>query len=140
MSLLMEDIEMGNHFVEDVDDNYDEFFKKWRKKRKERRAKNPKITTKRTLKKASTAVKGSVQNPITNKDLKADKVLNNAMQNELKTLQEQQKVEGLQKKVEQEDLKKETLAQQAGLMGAGKGLIVVVGVLGTLGLLVYISK
>lgn len=87
-----------------------------------------------------TAPKGSLQNPINNKDLKSHKVINNAMQNELKTAQEELKAEGLKKKVEQEDIKKENLKQQAGLMGAGKGLIVVVGVLGTIALLAYLGK
>lgn len=87
-----------------------------------------------------TAPKGSLENPINNKDLKSHKVMNNAVQNELKTMQEELKTEGLQKRVEQEDLKKENLKQQAGLMGAGKGLIVVVGVLGTIALLAYLGK
>ena len=150
------------NFVDDYGDEYeyDEFFGKWRKKRKARRAekrakkgksprrplirfkkKQPAETPVKTVvKKDLSATKGSVKNPITNKDLKGHKVINNAMQNELKTLQEEQKVEGLKKKVEQEELKKENLKQQAGLMGAGKGLIVVVGVLGAIGLLAYMSK
>jgi hypothetical protein len=86
------------------------------------------------------AVKGSLENPITNKDLKSHAVINNAIQNELKTAQEELKTQGLQKKVEQEDLKKETLVQQAGLMGTGKGLMVVVGVLAALALLSHWSK
>ena len=145
------------NFVNDYGDEYeyDEFIGKWLKKRKKRRAekgkspRRPLIRFKKkspvkapvtTVKKDLTATKGSVKNPITNKDLKGHKVINNAMQNELKTLQEEQKVEGLTKKVEQEELKKENLKQQAGLMGAGKGLIVVVGVLGTIGLLTYMSR
>jgi len=151
------------NFVDDYGDEYeyDEFFGKWRKKRKARRAKKGKTprrplirfkkrkpvetvsktpVTKVAVKKDLTATKGSVKNPITNKDLKGHKVINNAMQNELKTLQEEQKVEGLKKKVEQEELKKENLKQQAGLMGAGKGLIVVVGVLGAIGILAYLNK
>lgn len=155
------------NFVDDYGDEYeyDEFLGKWRKKRKARRAekrakkgKSPRRplirfkkrkpveavaktpVTKVAVKKDLTATKGSVKNPITNKDLKGHKVINNAMQNELKTLQEEQKVEGLKKKVEQEELKKENLKQQAGLMGAGKGLIVVVGVLGAIGILAYLNK
>lgn len=158
------------NFVDDFGDEYeyDEFIGKWMKKRKEKRAikraekgrpprrplirikkRQPVVTPVRTpaktpvktvVKKDPTATKGSVKNPITNKDLKGHKVINNAMQNELKTLQEEQKVEGLKKKVEQEEMKKENLKQQAGLMGAGKGLIVVVGVLGAIGLLVYLNK
>ena len=86
------------------------------------------------------APKGSIQNPINNKDLKSHQVINGAVQNELKTMQEELKTEGLQKKVEQEDLKKENLKQKAGLLGAGKGIIVVAGILGTITLLAYLSK
>lgn len=163
MRIYGSNFEQGESNFVDGDNNeyeYDEFIGKWMKKRKERRAtkraekgkspRRPLIRVKKRtpveapvkppVKKDPTATKGSVKNPITNKDLKGHKVINNAMQNELKTLQEEQKVEGLKKKVEQEEMKKENLKQQAGLMGAGKGLIVVVGVLGAIGLLVYLNK
>lgn len=87
-----------------------------------------------------TAPKGSLHNPINNKDLKSHKVINSAMQNELKTAQEELKTEGLKKKVEQEDLKKENLKQEAGLMNTKKGLMIVGGVLGTLALLAFLGK
>ena len=152
------------------DNPYDDFIGKLIRKRRTRRSRKPRVITRRkkrdekriirgkrprfpelirvkptgTLIRKATkdpkAPKGSTKNPITNKDLKGHKVMNVAIQNELKTLQEEQKVEGLKKKVEQEDLKKENLKQQAGLMGAGKGIIVVAGVLGTIGLLAYLNK
>lgn len=139
---------------------YDEFIGKWIKQHKQRRAqkraekgKPPRRsliqvikrqpnegTAKNTVKDNLIPTESLAINPITNTDLKVHKVINNAMQNELKTLQEEQKVEGLKKKVQQEEMKKETLKQQAGLMGAGKGLLVVVGVLGTIGLLAYLNN
>ena len=86
------------------------------------------------------APKGSMENPYNNKDLKSHKVMNAAAQNELKTMQEELKTEGLQKKVAQEDLKAEKLKQQAGLMSMSKGIIAVVGVLGAIGLVAYLRR
>ncbi len=86
------------------------------------------------------APKGSLENPINNKDLKSHKVINSAMQNELKTVQEELKAEGLKKKVEQEDLKKENLKQEAGFLNAKKGVLIVGGVLATIALLAYLGK
>ena len=51
------------------------------------------------------APKGSLQNPVTNKDLKAHKVINNAKQNELKTQEMKAKVTQEQAKADQEEAK-----------------------------------
>ena len=78
-----------------------------------------------------TAPKGSVANPINSKDLKVHKKINDAKQNELITMQEELRTEGLKKRVEQEDLKSEKLKQQAGMFGAGKNAMYLAIAVGT---------
>jgi len=84
--------------------------------------------------------KGSAENPITNKDLKAHKVMNAAMQNELETQKKMSEAEASKKKVEQEEAKNKKIQQEAGFIGAGKGLLIVVAVIGTIGFVTYLNR
>ena len=92
------------------------------------------------VKKDPTAPKGSLANPINNKDLKSHKVMNAAVQNELKTAQEELKAEGLRKKVDQEDLKAEKLKEETKNLSMQRNGILALVVLGAVGLAVYLKK
>ena len=136
---------------------YDEFIGKMVRKFKAKRAANPKVIARKQKRAAKRVAKGKspthpiasifskkskaapiqpmpskiatsvTGTPVTVEALKEHKIYNSAKQHELKTVQEEKKAEGLTKRVEQEDLKNKALRQKAGLFGAGKGLIGVVG-------------
>lgn len=68
--------------------------------------------------------------PLTKTEAQAHKNVNKAIQEELKTKQEELKTLGLEKKVAQEDLKAENQKAKTQLASTGKGLLWVVGIVG----------
>lgn len=68
--------------------------------------------------------------PLTKSEAQAHKNVNKAIQEELKTKQEELKTLGLEKKVAQEDLKAENQKAKTQLASTGKGLLWVVGIVG----------
>ncbi len=70
--------------------------------------------------------------PLTKSEAQAHKNVNKAIQEELKTKQEELKTIGLSKKVEQEDLKAENQKAKTQLAGAGTYLMWGIGIIGGL--------
>ena len=68
--------------------------------------------------------------PLTKSEAQAHKNVNKAIQEELKTKQEELKTLGLEKKVAQEDLKAENQKAKTQLASTGKGLLWVVAIVG----------
>ena len=131
---------------------YDEFIGKWIRKRKEKRSKNPKVIARRKKRDERRIEKGkdprytvrkkpippkekiveekTTVQPLTKKEAQVHKNVNKAIQEELKTKQEELKTLGLEKKVDQEDLKAENQKAKTQLASTGKGMIWLVAIVG----------
>lgn len=91
----------------------------------------PKVEVVKEKEEAPTTAKTSSEiKPLTKSEAQAQKNVNKAIQEELKTKQEELKTLGLEKKVAQEDLKAENQKAKTQLASTGKGLLWVVAIVG----------